>query len=241
MMKVLGLPVIALAAMFIKAHSLLIKEHLSTSIGTSSVHCHGRHERDLHRWHLAKDKCRSISIRMQSRGSSSPSSVSTNNKISYSTRPGTDEDMDLFVMWMDMNREFHSAYNGEPRSSVLNFKKGSGLQSILPNLPNAKVLFLLRNNDPNPVGFCSFNIQYTGLGTPPFLYLQDIFIGQSCRGTGAGRFLMTELQSIAKQSFCSHMTWNADRRNQPALDFYQSLGAETTGSTNNWIHMRLSL
>ncbi len=52
---------------------------------------------------------------------------------------------------------------------------------------------------------------------------------------------MTELQSIAKQSYCSHMTWNADRRNQPALDFYQGLGAETIGSTNNWIHMRLSL
>jgi hypothetical protein len=88
--------------------------------------------------------------------------------------------MDLFGMWMDRTREFHSSYNGEPRSSALNFKKGSGLQSLLPNLPNARVLFLLRNGDPNPVGFCSFNIQYTGLGTPPFLYLQDIYIGESC-------------------------------------------------------------
>jgi ribosomal protein S18 acetylase RimI-like enzyme len=230
-MKFFGLVAIVLAAKLIGIYSFLIQEYQPVSIGTLSP---------SKPWHKAKDKRQSTTISMQSSESSS-SSFATSNTISYSTRPGTDQDMDLFGMWMDRNREFHSAYNGEPRSSALNFKKGIGLQSLLPNLPNARVLFLLRNGDPNPVGFCSFNIQYSGLGTPPFLYLQDIFIGESCRGTGAGRFLMTELQSIAKQSYCSHMTWNADRRNQPALDFYQGLGAETIGSTNNWIHMRLSL
>ena len=237
MMKAVGL----VAVMLINAHSLVTKEYLSVSIGKYVVPGMMLHRQDLVRWPLTKDSnCPFTTMHMQSRGASSSSILNTNT-VSYSTRPGTDEDMDLFGMWMDRNREFHSAYNGEPRSSVLSYKRGSGLQSLLPNLPNARVIFLLQNDNPDPVGFCSFNIQYTGLGTPPFLYLQDIFVEESCRGTGAGRFLMNELQGIAKQFFCSHMTWNADRRNQPALDFYQTLGAETIGSTNNWIHMRLSL
>lgn len=159
----------------------------------------------------------------------------------YSVRAGTDEDVELFDEWMDRNREFHSAYNGETRTSQLKFKKGSGLQAIVPSLVNARVLFLLRDDLPDPIGFCSYNIQYTGLGTPPFLYLQDIFIGEGGRGYGAGRFLMNELENIAKGSFCSHMTWNADRRNVPAVEFYERLGAERTGATDNWIHMQLSL
>ena len=169
-----------------------------------------------------------------------PASFLVDAAPTYSTRPGTDDDTELLEIWMDMNREFHSAYNGETRDSQLKFKRGRGLQALVPNLSNAQVLFLLRDDLPDPVGFCSFNIQYTGLGTPPFLYLQDIFIGAGNRGAGAGRFLMKELANLAKSMYCSHMTWNADCRNQPAVEFYERLGAKQTGASENWIHMQWS-
>ncbi len=211
-------------------------------------HCVGSfsgHGRDIRQDYMgvffSVEQARCSARHMQAASESASSMTPSHVNVKYSTRLGTDEDVELFGLWMNTNREYHSAYNGETRTSQLKFKKGSGLQALVPNLPNARVIFLLRNNDPDPVGFCSFNIQYTGLGTPPVLYLQDIFIGEDCRGSGAGRFLMKELENLANKSFCSHMTWNADRRNTPAVDFYERLGAQITGFTGNWIHMRLSL
>jgi GNAT superfamily N-acetyltransferase len=57
------------------------------------------------------------------------------------------------------------------------------------------------------------------------LYLEDIVVSQSARGSGVGRALMAELARIAERHDCGRMEWAVLDWNERALDFYRRLGA----------------
>ena len=59
----------------------------------------------------------------------------------------------------------------------------------------------------------------------PGIYLEDLFVEPACRGVGVGKALITYLAKLAVERDCGRLEWSVLDWNQPAIDFYQSLGA----------------
>jgi GNAT superfamily N-acetyltransferase len=55
--------------------------------------------------------------------------------------------------------------------------------------------------------------------------LEGLFVTPTERSQGAGQAIMNELASDAQKSFCSHLHWLCDVRNQVGLKFYNRIGA----------------
>jgi len=76
--------------------------------------------------------------------------------------------------------------------------------------------------------FCGIALFYFGydLENGPFLYLEDLYIDEDCRGRSGGRKIMMTLATTAKVLQCHAFTWQALDWNKSALDFYAKLGAK---------------
>jgi GNAT superfamily N-acetyltransferase len=79
--------------------------------------------------------------------------------------------------------------------------------------------------DDQIVGFGLFFHTYSTFLTQPGLYLEDIFVLPEYRRQGIGKALMNSIIKIANERCCGRLEWSVLDWNQPAIDFYQSLGA----------------
>lgn len=70
------------------------------------------------------------------------------------------------------------------------------------------------------------------------LYLEDLFVRPELRGRGIGKALIAELTKIARERGCARLEWIVVDWNQPAIDFYKSLGAE---AVNGWTLYRVNV
>ena len=96
---------------------------------------------------------------------------------------------------------------------------------------------LIAEHDGKPAGFALYFFDYsTWLGRPG-LYLEDVFVDPPLRGLGIGKALLQRLAAIALEKGCARMKWEVLDWNQPAIDFYASLGAEFQ---DTWRNVRLS-
>jgi GNAT superfamily N-acetyltransferase len=101
--------------------------------------------------------------------------------------------------------------------------------------PYAEVL--IAEEDAMPVGFALFFHNYsTWLGRPG-IYLEDLYVQRSARGGGHGKALLAELARICVLRECGRLEWSVLDWNQPAIDFYESLGAVPM---SGWTTYRLS-
>lgn len=101
--------------------------------------------------------------------------------------------------------------------------------------PVAEVLLAFEGK--TPVGFAVFFYNFsTWLGRPG-LYLEDLFVKPDRRGKGYGRALLVELAKIARDRGCGRMEWAVLNWNEPAIKFYQALGAKPM---NEWTVFRLT-
>ena len=57
------------------------------------------------------------------------------------------------------------------------------------------------------------------------LYLEDLFVRPSYRRKGYGRALLIYLAQLAVQRGCGRFEWSVLDWNQPAIQFYENLGA----------------
>jgi ribosomal protein S18 acetylase RimI-like enzyme len=58
------------------------------------------------------------------------------------------------------------------------------------------------------------------------LYLEDLFVVPEARRRGYGKALMRHLARTAAARGCGRFEWSVLDWNQPAIEFYESLGAE---------------
>jgi GNAT superfamily N-acetyltransferase len=87
------------------------------------------------------------------------------------------------------------------------------------------------------VGFAVYFYNFsTWLGRAG-LYLEDLFVKPEKRGKGYGRALLVELAKIARDRGCGRMEWAVLNWNEPAIKFYQTLGARPM---NEWTVFRLT-
>jgi GNAT superfamily N-acetyltransferase len=57
------------------------------------------------------------------------------------------------------------------------------------------------------------------------MFLEDIFVLEGSRGTGAGYALFQEVAAEAVRRGCCEMEWQVLTWNRRAMDFYERLGA----------------
>lgn len=88
-----------------------------------------------------------------------------------------------------------------------------------------------------PVAFAIFFHNYSTFLAKPGIYLEDLFVLPEYRGKGFGRAMLSYLAKIALKRDCGRLEWSVLNWNEPALNFYKSLGAI---QMNEWITERLS-
>jgi GNAT superfamily N-acetyltransferase len=99
-----------------------------------------------------------------------------------------------------------------------------------------KFWVLIAEWNAEPVGFAFYFFNYsTWLGRPG-LYLEDLFVRPAARGKGIGKALLAKLAQIAIDKKCYGMRWQVLDWNQPAIDFYDSLGGQIL---KEWLTVRL--
>jgi GNAT superfamily N-acetyltransferase len=79
--------------------------------------------------------------------------------------------------------------------------------------------------DDAPAGFAIFFYNYSTFLAKPGLYLEDLFVKPEFRGRGLGKALLLHLAKLANARGCGRMEWSVLDWNQPAIEFYERLGA----------------
>ena len=77
-----------------------------------------------------------------------------------------------------------------------------------------------------PIGFALYFYNYSTFIGRKGLYLEDLYVQPNYRGKGYGKKLLLHLVQTAKKENCGRMEWSVLKWNQPAIDFYESLGAK---------------
>jgi GNAT superfamily N-acetyltransferase len=85
-------------------------------------------------------------------------------------------------------------------------------------------------------GFAFYFFNYSTWQGRPGLYLEDLFVRPAYRGRGIGRALLVHLAGIAVRENCGRFVWQVLDWNEPAIRFYESLGAR---HMKEWMTMRV--
>ena len=88
-----------------------------------------------------------------------------------------------------------------------------------------------------PIGFAVYFFSYSTWLGKNGLFLEDLFVAPASRGTGAGKALLKHLAAIAVENDCARVEWNVLDWNEPAIQFYQAIGAQPQ---SEWIGYRLA-
>ena len=88
-----------------------------------------------------------------------------------------------------------------------------------------------------PVGFALYFYNFSTFLGKPGIYLEDLYILEEYRGKGFGKILFTYLAKLALEKDCGRLEWAVLDWNEPSIEFYKSLGAN---SLNEWIVNRLN-
>ena len=88
-----------------------------------------------------------------------------------------------------------------------------------------------------PVGFALFFHNYSTFLGKPGVYLEDLFIDEEHRGKGFGKAMLVYLARLTKERNCGRLEWAVLNWNEPAINFYKSLGA---APMDEWMVFRLT-
>jgi GNAT superfamily N-acetyltransferase len=95
--------------------------------------------------------------------------------------------------------------------------------------PEPKYRCVIAEWDGQPAGFAFFFYNYSTWRGQPGLYLEDLFVLPEMRGKGIGKALLQHLAETAIRENCYGIRWMVLEWNEPALKFYEALGATTLG------------
>ena len=76
------------------------------------------------------------------------------------------------------------------------------------------------------VTFALFFHNFSTFLTKKGLYLEDLYVRQSHRGKGYGTQMLAHLAQMAVERNCGRFEWSVLDWNEPAIGFYQTMGAE---------------
>ncbi len=96
---------------------------------------------------------------------------------------------------------------------------------------------IICNIDNEPVGFAVYFFNYSTWLGKHGLYLEDLYVSPKHRGAGAGKALLKHLAEIALARDCGRFEWSVLDWNEPAIRFYQAIGAK---ARDEWVAYRLT-
>ncbi len=143
-------------------------------------------------------------------------------------RPATPEDIPLIYSLIRGLAE----YEREPHSVKITeqelLRDGFG--------PDPYYECLIAEEEGHPAGFALyFPIYSTWQG--PSLHLEDLFVRPEFRGKGIGKALLQAVAAAAMKRGCTRLQWDVLEWNQPAINFYNSIGAVML---HEWRRMRVT-
>jgi GNAT superfamily N-acetyltransferase len=98
-------------------------------------------------------------------------------------------------------------------------------QALFGTPPHIHAVLAEVNGD--PVGLALFYYTFNTFRARRNIFLEDLFVDPAHRGTGIGFALMQHLARRAVAEHCGRIEWRVLNWNQPAIDFYQRLGARS--------------
>src|SRR5213082_1262428 len=150
-------------------------------------------------------------------------------KDNFTIRPATVADVPIILELIRALATYERAPN------EVTATEESLVKVLFGEKPAAEVLLAFENE--TAVGFAVFFQNFsTWLGRPG-LYLEDLFVRPEDRGKGYGRALLVQLAKIARDRGCGRMEWAVLDWNEPAINFYRTLG---TKPMHEWTVFRLT-
>jgi GNAT superfamily N-acetyltransferase len=97
-------------------------------------------------------------------------------------------------------------------------------RGLFGDRPTAEAL--IAEVDREIVGIAVFHATFSTYECLPGLWLEDLYVSPRFRGSGAGRSLLAELARLTVERGGARLEWHRASWNEPALHFYEALGAE---------------
>ena len=91
--------------------------------------------------------------------------------------------------------------------------------------PQPKAHAMIAEADGGPVGFALFFYTFSTFVGRPGLYVEDIYIRPDFRNKGIGKGFFGKLAEKAAAEGCGRIEWAVLDWNEPAIAFYEGLGA----------------
>ncbi len=149
--------------------------------------------------------------------------------MSLHIRPATAEDSSLILRFITdlaiYEKAEHEVKTDAAGIRASLFAEGSSAQA------------LICERDGKPIGYAVYFFNYSTWLGKNGLYLEDLYVDPAQRGTGAGKALLRHLAKLAVDKGCGRFEWAVLDWNQPAIDFYESLGARPQ---SEWTTYRLT-
>ena len=143
-------------------------------------------------------------------------------------RPATTEDAGIILSFI---REL-AVYEKEPDAVV------ATEQDIVNNLfnPETTTKALIGLSNGQPVGFAVYFLNFSTWLGQDGMFLEDLYVSPDQRGRGFGKAMLKHLAQLAVERGCGRFEWNVLDWNEPAIRFYESLGAK---AQSEWVGYRL--
>lgn len=85
-------------------------------------------------------------------------------------------------------------------------------------------------------GYAVFFTSYSTWLGKNGIYLEDLYVSPRFRGQKAGKTLLRYIAQLAVARGCGRLEWSVLDWNQPAIDFYKSIGA---APQDEWVRYRM--
>jgi GNAT superfamily N-acetyltransferase len=95
---------------------------------------------------------------------------------------------------------------------------------------------LVETADGETVGYAIFFTNFSTFECRPGIWLEDVYVRPEHRRGGIGLAVMEHLARIAAERDYARLEWCALEWNEPALDFYEGIGAQRL---DDWRMLRL--
>ncbi|WP_294390774.1 GNAT family N-acetyltransferase [uncultured Sphingomonas sp.] len=99
---------------------------------------------------------------------------------------------------------------------------------------DARVSAHVAESEGEIVGIAVWFLNYSTWTGRPGIYLEDLFVTEVARGTGAGKALFRALAQEAVANGYTRIDWAVLDWNQPAKDFYQAIGGRRQTTWEPW-------
>lgn len=148
--------------------------------------------------------------------------------MTISIRPATEADLPLIAQLIRDLADY------EKLAHEVRFDETVMGEKLFGNRPYAEVVIGELNGAPQ--GFALFFHNFSTFEGKPGIYLEDLFVRPEARGLGLGKALLAHLAMLAVERDCARLEWSVLDWNEPAIGFYQKLGARLM---DEWTVMRV--